>query len=264
MTTYLARNLCALCARERSVSSVCRSLAINRQQFSRYLSGESRPSAHNLYRICQHFGVDESDLQRPPEEFRELLGGEPPRQAPGHPGDGMERRLRRAFAGDRRVLMRLCGYHHIYFRSPTWPGRLARGLVALQARDGLFVSKTVMRNADRRDGQRYLSKYEGLATSLHDRVFVIEAQILSRDAIVETVLYPSARSHATLVSGVTFGVTHRSAKPYLSPTVWKALGPAANLRAALGATGLIDPQRDSLDRRVLSMLDEAAAEIGAP
>lgn len=53
----LAQNLRLICAREKSVSEICREIGINRQQFGKYLSGRSRPSQNNMHRICQHFGV---------------------------------------------------------------------------------------------------------------------------------------------------------------------------------------------------------------
>src|SRR5260221_599391 len=47
-----ATNLRLLCGRHRSVSEVCRRLAINRQQFNKYLAGPSLPSSATLVRIC--------------------------------------------------------------------------------------------------------------------------------------------------------------------------------------------------------------------
>ncbi len=55
-------NLGRLCEREGSVSAVCRHANINRQQFSRYLSGHALPNRRTLDKICRYFQVDESEL----------------------------------------------------------------------------------------------------------------------------------------------------------------------------------------------------------
>lgn len=54
---FFAENLRLLCSYEKSVSAVCRSVGINRQQFSKYLSGANQPSTNNLRRICDHLQV---------------------------------------------------------------------------------------------------------------------------------------------------------------------------------------------------------------
>jgi transcriptional regulator with XRE-family HTH domain len=55
-------NLTRLCASKTSIAAICRATSINRQQFNRYLSGESLPNRRNLAKICEYFGVDEGGL----------------------------------------------------------------------------------------------------------------------------------------------------------------------------------------------------------
>ena len=63
-------NLTRLCQGEDSIASVCRATRINRQQFNRYLSGDSLPNERNREKICRYFKIDE------PELFRDT-GGSP-------------------------------------------------------------------------------------------------------------------------------------------------------------------------------------------
>lgn len=49
-----------LCNSKGSISIVCRDLQINRQQFSKYLSGANLPSAFVIQRFAHYFGVDPS------------------------------------------------------------------------------------------------------------------------------------------------------------------------------------------------------------
>lgn len=61
LRSNLARNLRALCEKG-NVNAACRAMKINRQQFEKYLTGESLPSARSLAKMCAFFGVTEADL----------------------------------------------------------------------------------------------------------------------------------------------------------------------------------------------------------
>lgn len=61
LRSNLARNLRALCEKG-NVNAACRAMKINRQQFEKYLTGESLPSARSLEKMCAFFGVTEADL----------------------------------------------------------------------------------------------------------------------------------------------------------------------------------------------------------
>ena len=74
MSDSLGSNLKLLCSHYRSIAEVCRKLAINRAQFNRYLAGQSRPTPHNLKRICDFFGVEPFELAMPAEQFSRLIG----------------------------------------------------------------------------------------------------------------------------------------------------------------------------------------------
>lgn len=250
-----ARNLRRLCAAERSISEVCRRVGINRQQFNRYLTGASRPSAWNTERICLHFGLHEHELLLPHEEFERLFRSRRARPVEARPADRLDRLLRATFPGERRQLMRYTGYYHFYFRTPTWPDRLVCGVSRIHEHDGLFFTKAVMRDLNRQDGTRYHSKYEGLVALRHDLLFVVETQTLAQDVVVETVLHAPRRSDGTLLRGHTFGISNPTREPYLRPIVWRYLGRVIDLRAALRATGLVDPAAGGVEQRVVKLLD---------
>lgn len=58
-----------------SISEICRATGINRQQFNKYLAGNHAPSAQNLTRIADQFGVDTRLLGLPHDEFRQTIDG---------------------------------------------------------------------------------------------------------------------------------------------------------------------------------------------
>ena len=84
MYEHLGDNLKLLCSHYRSIAEVCRKLGINRAQFNRYLGGQSRPTAHNLKRICDFFGVEAYELGLPGEQFAQRRGRLLPLQAEGN------------------------------------------------------------------------------------------------------------------------------------------------------------------------------------
>ena len=257
--TRLAQNLGMLCRSQRSVSEVCRRIGINRQQFGRYLSGAGRPSAHNLQRICNYFGITEADLLLEPTALREKLQAEPKGLGSVAGVSTLDRALRSAFPGDVPLLRRYIGFYHYYFRSPTWPGRIVRGLVQLREQNGLIWSRSVTRARNRADGMQYRSRYKGLATMLHDQIFLVEVQKTALDAVVETILYPAARSRGAPIRGVTFGVSFTTRAPYMAPIVWQPLGPAVHVRDALNRVGVFSATDVRIDRNMLAILDGTGA-----
>jgi transcriptional regulator with XRE-family HTH domain len=63
----LAVNLRFLCEQKGSISKVCSELGINRQQFSKYLSGDTFPRRATLAKICSYFEISETQLFLEPE-----------------------------------------------------------------------------------------------------------------------------------------------------------------------------------------------------
>ena len=121
MTDYLGDNLKLLCSHYRSIAEVCRKLAINRAQFNRYLAGQSRPTRHNLKRICDFFGVEEYELGQPPEQFARLIGVRP--QGSLRPPADPLLELFEPLRAHASSLARYCGYYFEYANCLSVPGR---------------------------------------------------------------------------------------------------------------------------------------------
>lgn len=251
----IARNLKLLCSFEKSISQVCRAIGINRQQFSKYLSGASQPSAYNLNQICDHFAIRPADLFLPADEFADRMEFRSDR-AGRDAGSASNQLFRRAFPGDRKALNRYLGYYITHCHSFSWDGYILRAVTRLYERDGLICSKTIERTHDPEEGALYLSKYDGQVSLLGNRIFVMEYQGLADDAIVESVLYPSARSQVTLLRGVTFGLSSKQRHPYISRCVWKYIGSNVDIRASLNSTGLYSRDSGRVDPKVLRILGD--------
>ncbi len=246
-------NLRLLCSFEASVSEACRAMGINRQQFSKYLSGTSTPSHKNMRKICDYFEVRLADLYLPHDEFQ-LSDVITQRQEKSKNTSFSHSPLSKAFQGQTRPLSKYLGAYLSYFHSFSWKGKILCALTVLTEKNGTVESKTIERCRDPEDNTLFLSKYAGQAAWLGNRIFVVEYQELAKDAIVETVLYPMSRSRLTYMRGVTFGVSSQRRHPYMAKSVWKYLGPNADLKEALKMVGLYDPESRIIDPQVRKYL----------
>ncbi len=248
-----AKNLRLVCGFEKSVSEVCRSVGINRQQFSKYLNNSSRPSPYNLQRIADYFAIEPLDLHLSHDQFSDRM-----RFHPGRVGklsrSPQNQPLMKAFPGDLAKLRRYLGYYLVYFHSFSWDGFILCSVSHVFEVDGMICTKMIERARDPAEGTLYLSKYDGQMSLLGNRIFVVEHQSLANDAIVETVLQPIERSQLVLLRGTTLGLSSTRRETYVSRCVWKHIGTNVDLRAALEAVGLIQIEGNSIDPKILRIL----------
>ena len=148
MSDSLGSNLKLLCSHYRSIAEVCRKLSINRAQFNRYLAGQSRPTTHNLKRICDFFGVEPFELAMPAEQFTRLIGA---RSGAAQQHSGSDPLLE-LFAPLRRQaspMERYCGYYFEYSNCMSVPGSVLISLVHLREEDGSYWTGLVFADGKR-------------------------------------------------------------------------------------------------------------------
>ncbi|RWR07130.1 transcriptional regulator [Paenirhodobacter populi] len=227
MTENYAANLRRACNTRPSVALICREISINRQQFNRYLSGQTMPSRHNGERISQYFGVPEPVFHLSPERFERALTEQ---RRPATQGLV----LRNAFPGDLRRLRDYIGYYELYHKSLSWPGMIVRSCARIWQNDDVMLVKSVEKMADAREGIRQFSKYQGQVAYWRNRLFIIECGMHQESFIAETILMPFAEHQRTYLCGITTGVSWRRENlPYATRSVWRALGIAPDLRRLL-------------------------------
>jgi hypothetical protein len=252
---YFAQNLRLLCSYTRSVSHVCRHLDINRQQFARYLDGETLPSLHNVRKICDFFGVEEAEIFLAPEKFRPIVSvrpAAPPRaRQRTQPSvlEGLDLPLAEGAAG----ALRYVGYYYRYLRSVEYPGAIIKAAVKIFLDGERVRVKAIERmRPEREEHTRFDTfKYAGVLTLLADRLFMIETDILLRNAITETILYPTHKHPMKLLYGEAFGISSgASREPYMSPIVYEFLGDRPDLRAMLRECRLYAEQSPAIEDRI--------------
>jgi len=250
----LPANLALLCSHYQSIAEVCRRLALNRQQFNKYLSGHSRPSRHNMRRICDFFGVTESEMLLEPGRFEELVAL---RRNPLDRGwlDEPLRHLETLYKIS-RPLDRYVGYYFRYFYSFGYPGRIIRSFCAIHGKDGKYYWKNleVMR-AQATGNPRTVSKYVGTALLIADRIFIFEYESLRRNSLTQVTLYPSYQTRVDRLVGVqTGGPVRRGRKPGASRVVLEYLGPRVNLREALAQSDLFSEDDPRINPDILALI----------
>lgn len=258
----LAQNLGLLCSYYSSVSEICRRIGINRQQFNRYLSGQTMPSRYNLRRIAEFFGVEEAEILLPPRRFAQLVELRPrarPEAAPPLPHIEHIEALRQA-SGDR--LDAYLGYYFRYFYSYGFPGMIVKSLFRLSQADGVYFTKNLgilaEKGARRRGTIRF--RYLGLPLFINNRIFLLEYESVLRDIVSETILYPAYRRVDMLTGMQCTLAGRRSREPAAGKVVFDYLGQEIHIRRALESCGLFPHDSDDIASAIRERLDNRLPE----
>lgn len=235
-----------------SIAAVCRRIGINRQQFNKYLAGQVRPSKHNMRRICDFFGVTESELLLEEKRFAELLSI---RRKPAAP-ERLPAHLRRIEALQRASggLDRYLGYYFRYFYAFGYPGKITRSFCALTKAEGGYYWKNIEFSRESHLSRTHsVNKYEGLAFMLGDRISIVEYESHMASSITQLILYPSYTKAIDYLVGLqTGGSMKRGRKPAASAVMLEYLGAHAGVRSALRCCGMFDSEQ--IDPSIRAMI----------
>ena len=255
-----ARNLRTLCTAYRSVSEVCRLTGINRQQFGRYLNGIYRPSRFNLRRICEVFGVNESDLMLAAAEFETFLSLNFMRIKQGGGAGWLGGNLENLVTMNDPSLRKYIGWYHSYSYSFGWPEWVLRSLVRVYEHQGRVLSKTIETLRDPLHGARFVYKYSGVVTTTANRIFIAEYDALQHDDFSLKILFHTHRSHVNFLTGLVTGTSGRpDRQPTSARVVLEYLGGTIDTRAELRKCGMFVPTQYNINPKTLSLIDNTLA-----
>lgn len=252
MSQHFSSNLKLACSHYRSISEVCRLLAINRAQFNKYLSGQSQPTAYNLRRIGDFFGVEDYELGLPPEQFAHLIGARASTVPTPEPQDPLLALLAplREKAAD---LSRYCGYYFEYSNCMSVPGTILVSLVHLREEQGTFLFERQERQersstSDPHADDWVRCRYLGAAFALQDRLFLVDFESLTVNEMSQTILIPSFKSRITRLNGLKTGVSSGDRRnPACTRVVWEYLGLEINRINAYRQVRLYHPDDAVID-----------------
>ncbi len=246
---HLAKNLGYLCSYYPSIAEACRKLCINRQQFNKYLSGQTRPSRRNMRQICDFFGVEEAEMLLPPARFAEIIQLRP-RVETRAPASPETRALTRLLQSSREVPDRYLGYYFRYFYSFAFPGYVTRSFIRMYRANGHVYWKNIefvwRRDRDRRPRQVF--KYAGLVTLIAERLYVFEEEEVLKNLVTQTILYPSYTSWVGQLRGIqTATSSQRGRQPAASSVLLVYLGASVNIRRSLERCGQFPEDAPEID-----------------
>lgn len=247
-------NLAILCSYHASIAEVCRKLSFNRQQFNKYLSGQSRPSRSNMRRICDFFGVTEAELLLDTDKFEDLVSL---RRKPLQQED-LSRPLQHLnnLYQNSESLEKYVGFYFRYFFSFGNQGLVIRSLASIHMEGKNYYWKNIEVLRDPVTGRTTgVNKYEGACFYLADRIYIMEYETLGIGSITQVTLYPSHRHRLDWLVGIQMGApTRRGRKPGASKVLLEFLGRNINVRAALGKTGLFSPEGGHVRKETVDLI----------
>ena len=265
MTDHFITNLKLACSHYRSISEVCRQLSINRAQFNKYLSGQSRPTVYNLKRIGDFFGVEDYELNLPPEQFARLIGARGAGSQAGIQTDPISE-LFKPLHDQAGNLARYCGYYFEYANCMSVPGTILVSLVHLWEERGQFLFERLERqertSASNVQGE-VRCRYLGAAFQLQDRLFLIDYESLTLNEMSQTILIPSFKSRITRLNGLKTGVSSGDRRnPACTRVVWEFLGEEINRINAYRQVKLYRPDDPRIDDDVRERLSDSSLSNG--
>lgn len=255
MSDDFRTNLALLCSYFPSIAEVCRKLQINRQQFNKYLAGNSRPSRRNMRRICDFFGVSEAELLMETQQFEDIIAlkRRPIQQEElSKPLRHLDRLYQHSQGLDKYI-----GYYFRYFYSFGNPGQIIRSLASINKEGERYYWKNIEVLRDPGSGRsKGLNKYEGVLFYLADRIYILEYESIEVNTITQATLYPSHRNRLdTLVGIQTGGPTRRGRKPGASKVALEYLGRDIDIRQALKRTGLFNAGDGAIRSEMLDLIE---------
>lgn len=207
-----------------------------------------------MRRICDFFGVAESEILLEPDRFTDIIS---PRRrkltdaALAEPLQHVE-----ALYRESQRLERYVGYYYRYFYSFGNPGHIMKSLASLFEKDGRYYWKNI--EIVRSPGAGLastVSKYTGVVFLLAERIFIVEYESTLRQSITQAILYPSYNRKMMYLRGIQTGAsTVRGRKPGASVVLLECLGQNVDLRKAMRSSGLYAEDDPAIDPAIRELI----------
>ncbi len=257
----LQKNLRLLTSYADSIAGICRRLDVNRQQFHRYLNGSARPSVRRMQRICDFFGVEESEILMDHTQFREIIAIRRRTGAPVDPLGTFIAGLHRINPRSTRQLEVYLGFYYTYFRPVEFPDLVLRSLISVFSRAGFVYCKTIENYSAIKRRSRRILKYTGILYHTGERIIVHEREAHVGQMMWTTVLLPPRPDQTSVMSGLTLGVSSGIGRDVACyRVIWEALGDQVDLRAALAGAGLYDLNSPAIPQDIRAAISNDATD----
>ncbi len=269
---YLASNLRLLCSYVGSITECCRKIGINRQQFSKYLSGSTAPTTKSLRVICDYFGVDSDEIYLEPTLFKTLISSQERNVTPlrifdnSPQAERYSNQLKNMLLSSSEALTPYLGDYYYYYFTPSYEGCISKGFARLSIHNGIGYSHFYERtDPEQAMLEGYdIGKFVGVVFFLGERLQIVDYSVHCQRAVSQTILYGSTRGKINLLSGLTMGIQGRNSRiPFTSRVVFEKLNGQSSLRDKLKGVQLLSIDSDHISAAILSRL-ESSSNIDNP
>lgn len=258
------KNLALVTSYGRSVSDVCRRSGINRQQYNRYLSGQSSPTLSTLRRICDFFGLEDHEIFLDHQSFAGIIRLRPPVfRNTEDPVSEYVRNISQQKRNQDDPMRKYEGYYHSYILLDDAPTKVLRSLISIRHNGQGWITKSIERYPASTYSVPRKIKYKGIAFFKADRLILMEQEVISQHSTWTNVMYTTDFDDPSIISGLSMGISPESSHDIVCfRTIWEFLGKQPDLRSAVRACGLIDKNGPSIPN-FLSRNDSAMSLSGA-
>lgn len=258
-------NLRFLCERQGSISSVCRKVNLNRQQFNKYLSGLHIPSPQNLRLIANFFGLSNRILFSDPEEFQTLVEGnffqamETMRKS-----SELNRFIEQMIVESSGEHKEIIGTYDRYQFSSIYKGLVLRSAFCIYKNQEFLQHYYIERfpSADHPAKTDYVFKYYGFVFPLAGRLFTADFEGIQRNEITFGVFAPVKRSASKFMFGISSGISATMFRqPYSTKVALHYRGPGLLRRHHVDTTAVMERGDPAIPREILQFLGDSSDMI---
>jgi transcriptional regulator with XRE-family HTH domain len=260
----LGANLKFLCEQRGTISGICRALNLNRQQFNKYLSGQTLPNPATLRKICAYFGVTEESLLQNPAIVRAALGGQSA-VAKARTGEAAGVfKLIEDIMGTKETSL-LPGCYFAYYPWTRDPDKAIRSLVIVEKKFGhtLFRRYTSLREAGATSKYYHMGRYRGLVIEEQNTLFFLARNRMGFRDISLMSFQKIMPNSINLMVGVAQVMAPWG--PMASRVTLEFAGPTTIFREALRRCCILELNSDGIDpivrASILSRNDLATPQL---
>lgn len=252
-------NLRFLCEQHGSISTICRNININRQQFNKYLSGLHLPSPYNQRLIASYFGMSPAVLLSDPNDFRMFVEGnyfhaiESLRNSKVM-GDFLETALLEVKASNESLV----GTYDRYHFSSIYRGRILKSAFCIYERGDLLQHYYIERfpSYDNPSHTDYVFRYHGFTLPVAGRIFCVDFESRQKNELTFGIYAPVQRSSKKFMFGITCGIAATMFRqPFSARVALHYRGPGISGHEHLRSIGVLDRTDPSIPKEVLNFLE---------
>ncbi|TQI65308.1 hypothetical protein FHT98_5189 [Bosea sp. AK1] len=257
-----AANLRMLCERHGPITSICRKIGLNRQQFNKYLSGVHAPSPRNARAIAHFFGLSPAIMLADPDEVRTLVDGnyfavlERLRGSPQFSAF-----VASAVLHGKDAPAGIAGVYDRYQYSSIYRGAVLRSSFCVYRNHEFYQHAYVERFPSLEDAGKaeYVFKYHGFSFPVAGKVFCFDFESVQQNEITTAVFTPVQRSKTRFLFGIATGVAATmSREPFATKVALHYRHPGLIGREDLKRLTTLAPADPSIPREVLHYLGDGA------